>query len=80
VAKVPGAVIIRLAAGATLLSVFQDTHAWIEKATDFWLRAFIRRIGCDFNYGAPLNFVWAEDAELDSENWLDLRVTTGGHL
>ena len=74
------AVIVGLATGTALLSVFQYTHTGVKEATNLWLRALIGCIGCNFYYGTPLNLVGAEYAELDSEDRLDLRITTGGHL
>jgi hypothetical protein len=74
------AVVVRLAARTALLSVLQYAHTGIKEPTNLWLRALICGIGCDFYDRTSLNFVGAEYAELDSEDRLNLRITTGGHL
>jgi hypothetical protein len=74
------AVVVGLAARTALLSVFQYAHTGVKEATNLWLRSLIGSIGCNFYYGTSLNLVGAEYAELDSEDRLNLRITTGGHL
>jgi hypothetical protein len=74
------AIVIGLAARTALLSVLQYAHTGVKEATNLWLRALICGIGCNFYYGTSFNLVGAEYAELNSEDRLDLRITTGGHL
>ena len=67
VTEVTGATVIVKPAGPTEFAVFQHSHAGVREATDFAVLCVMRR---DFHYGAPDDFIRAEEAELDANNGL----------
>jgi hypothetical protein len=67
VAEMPRAAVIVKATGATELPVFQHAHSGIRQATDLALLCIVR---CYFHYGAPDDFIRAEEPELNANNGL----------
>ena len=80
--KVTGARVIRLAARAACFSIFEHTHARIKEAADLWFIAFIRCLRGDLYHRAALNFIRRKDAELNTDDRLNIRrnlIETCGH-
>jgi hypothetical protein len=72
-----------LPTAAAGLAIVQDAHTRIKEAANARLVAIVGPRVCDFNNGALLNLIRAEDPELDTNHWLDIRIWTVnscGHL
>jgi hypothetical protein len=72
VAEVARAIMVRLAATAACFPIVENPHARVEEATDAGLIAIeCAGIG-DFDYRALFDLSRAENAELNTDDWLDI--------
>jgi hypothetical protein len=72
--KMPRAGMIRLPTAAARFSVIQNTHAGVKQSTDSGFVAIVGSCIRNLNHRAFLNLIGAEDSELDSYDWLNVRI------
>jgi len=83
VAKMAGAVVIGLTAGAARLAILQNTHAGIKQSTNFRFGALIDRMRRNFHHGTTFNLFGAEDSKLNTNNGFNFGTRSyesSGHL
>jgi hypothetical protein len=83
VTKMAGALVICLAATATLLAIIKNTHTRVKEATDLWLIALVCAAVRNFYDRTAFNFIRTEYTNLNANYWLNLRrrsIETCGHL
>jgi hypothetical protein len=67
-----GALVIRLAAAATLLAIIKNTHARVKEAADLRLIALVCAAVRNFYDRTAFNFIRTEYTNLNANYWFNL--------
>ena len=71
VSKMPRALVIRLTATPTLLSIIDHSHSWVKESSDLWLVTLVGARIRNLDYRALFNLIRTEYAKLNANNWFD---------
>jgi hypothetical protein len=70
-AEMSRALVIRLTATPTLLSIINHSHSWVKEAPNLWLVALVGPRISNLDYRALFNLIGTEYAKLNANNWFN---------
>lgn len=71
-AEMPRALVIRLTATPTLLSIINHSHSWVKESPNLWLVTLVGPCISNLDYRALFNLIRTEYTQLNANNWFDL--------